>query len=96
MVKVLRDAGRRRHDQQIAKDDPIQGDLTLALCSGSYDLKLARLDDSRQEPILPVLHNAKLATMHGNKMLFQGVERDLRSGAEYVQEWSVVALPTQG
>jgi hypothetical protein len=59
LVKVLRDAGRRKHDQQIAKEDAIEGDLTLALCGGRFDLKLAKLENSRQEPLLPVLHDAK-------------------------------------
>src|SRR5690348_10760994 len=94
-VKVLRERGRRKHDHQIAKDESATGDLTLALCSGSFDLKLARPDDSRQEPVFPVLHDAKLTTMHGNKMLFRGVERDSQTGAEHVQEWSVVVLPVQ-
>jgi hypothetical protein len=95
MVKVLRDNGRRKHDQQIAKESPTEGDLTLALCSGSFDLKLAKLEDSRQEPILQVLRDARLTTMHGNKMLFWGIERNPQTGAEYVQEWSVVVLHGQ-
>lgn len=95
MIKLLRDCGRRKHDQEIAKDQPIEGDLTLALCSGSFDLKLAKRDDSRQLPIIPVLHDAKLTTMHGNRMLFRGIERNPQSGAEYAQEWSVVVLSGQ-
>jgi hypothetical protein len=88
LVKPLRHAGRRKHDQQIAKETPIEGDLTLSMCSGSFDLKLARVEDSRQEPILPVLHDARLTTMHGNKMLFWGIERNPQTGAEHVQESS--------
>lgn len=95
LVKLLRDTGSRKHDQQIAKEGAVEGDLTLALCSGRFDLKLAKVEDSRQEPILPVLHDAKLTTMHGNKMLFWGIERHPQTGAEHVQEWSVVVLPVR-
>ena len=68
--------------------EPIQGDLTLFICGGTPELKLAAPDDQQAKPLMPPLQDARLTTMHGNKMLFKGFERD-SSGAEYVQEWSV-------
>lgn len=38
-----------------------------------------------------MLLDAKLVTMHTDKMLFKGIER-VESGAEYVQEWSFRVL----
>jgi hypothetical protein len=37
------------------------------------------------------LYDARLVTMHGNKMLFKGEERPQGdAGPAYVQEWSVL------
>lgn len=89
IVKRLRVRGARKHDREIQADSGIAGELTLSICGGGPEAKLARHDDSRQEPIIAVLNNAQLVTMHGDKMLFKGYERG-DSGAEYVQEWSVM------
>ena len=89
IVKRLRNRGIRKHDREIQSDQGAAGDLTLAMCGGGPELKLSRDDGSRQEPIIPVLIDAKLVTMHSDKMLFRGVERG-EGGAEYVQEWSVM------
>jgi hypothetical protein len=48
-------------------------------------------DRSRQEPLIPVLYEARLITMHGDKMLLRGVERS-PDGAEHIQEWSVLVV----
>ncbi|SFD83036.1 hypothetical protein SAMN05216204_1403 [Massilia yuzhufengensis] len=43
------------------------------------------------EPLLPVLYDARLTTMHGTKMLFKGEERPQGdAGPAYIQEWSAV------
>jgi hypothetical protein len=89
IVKRLRTRGLRKHDREIQSDQGTEGDLTLAMCGAGPELKLSRDDGSRQEPIIPVLIDAKLITMHGDKMLFKGIERE-EGGAEYVQEWSVM------
>ncbi|KQQ86439.1 hypothetical protein [Massilia sp. Leaf139] len=89
IVKRLRSRGARKHDREIQSDPGTPGDLTLTICGGAPEAKLARHDDSRQEPIIPVLNNAQLVTMHGDKMLFKGYERG-EGGAEHVQEWSVL------
>lgn len=88
IVKRLRNRGLRKHDREIQSDQGTAGDLTLAMCGTGPELKLSSDDGSRQEPIIPVLGDAKLITMHGDKMLFKGIERG-EGGAEYVQEWSV-------
>jgi hypothetical protein len=89
IVKRLRNRGVRKHDREIQTDPGTAGDMTLALCSGGCELKLAADDGSRQEPIIPVLYEARVVTMHGTKMLFRGIERG-PDGAEYAQEWSVL------
>jgi hypothetical protein len=89
IVKRLRHRGIRKNDREIQCDPGTAGDMTLALCSGSFELKLAADDGSRQEPIIPVLLDARLITMHGAKMLFRGAERG-PDGAECTQEWSVL------
>jgi hypothetical protein len=91
-VKVLRKRGTRRGDHEIGADSGIDGDLTLALCRGGCELKLAADDGSRQDPVIPVLYEAELVTMHGNMMLFRGIERIPETGAEFRQEWSVKAM----
>ena len=78
----------RRHEREIHSAAPAEGDLTLFICNGAPELKIAAKDDQQANPLIPPLIDARLTTMHGNKMLFRGVERDA-SGAEYVQEWSV-------
>lgn len=91
-VKVLRTRGARKHDREIQSDAGTTGRLMPALVGTEYELKLYAADDgSPREPILPLLHNAQLVSMHSNKMLFRGIER--AGGAGYEQEWSVMILP---
>jgi hypothetical protein len=90
-AKLLRSRGQRRPDHEIASDAGHDGELTLALCGGAYELKLAARDDSQQKPIIPILYDARLVTMHGNKMLFRGIERT-ESGAGYEQELSAMVI----
>jgi hypothetical protein len=64
-----------------------------ALCGTSQELKLAAADDSQQKPLIPILYDARLVTMHGNKMLFRGLDRSgADDAAQYLQEWSVMVL----
>jgi hypothetical protein len=91
-VKILRRAGQRRHDHDISADPGIDGDLTLARVGATLQLKLAARDDSQQKPLIPILYDTHLVTMHGNKMLFYGVERS--DGSEVEQEWTAMVLST--
>jgi hypothetical protein len=91
-IKFLRQRGVRRNDREIAADLGAEGELTLALCGPSYELKLQARDSSRGEPIVPILYDARLTSMHGDKMLFQGIERTSDEGPHYAQAWSVMIL----
>jgi hypothetical protein len=92
IVKRLRERGRRLHDRDISASSGVRGDLTLAICGIAPQANLSKLDDQQMKPVIPPLEHAQLITMHGDKMLFRGVER-ASDGAEYVQEWSVKVLP---
>lgn len=76
LVKRLRNRGVRKHDREIQTDPGMAGDMTLALCSGGCELKLAADDGSRQEPMLRVLYEARVITMNGSKMPFRGEGAD--------------------
>lgn len=90
-VKILRHRGVRRSDREIGSDAGVDGNLTLYQSGGQCELKLSADDGSRQEPMIPVLFDAVLVTMHSNKMLFRGVERTGEAAdAQYFQEWSVM------
>lgn len=93
-VKILRQRGVRRSDREIGSDAGVNGQLTLYQSGGQCELKLFADDGSRQEPIIPILFDAKLVTMHGDKMLFHGLEHTgTAADAQYLQEWSVMVLP---
>lgn len=87
-VKPLRTRGKRSAERDIHTAKPQEGIITMFMCGGAPELKLSAKNDSTATPLIPVLYEARLTTMHGNKMLFKGIEKD-SSGAEYVQEWSV-------
>ena len=87
-VKQLRHRGQKRNDREYMAAEPTEGNLTLVSCAGVYELKLSSRNDSTLSPLIPVLRDAKLITMHGNKMLFSGVERDA-NGVGFEQEWAV-------
>ena len=94
-VKQLRRNGARRSDHQIQSEPGIDGQLTMASVGGIYELKLHVANDgSSRDPLIPVLLDARLISMHGDKMLFRGLERC--GGTEsttFLQEWSVMFLP---
>ena len=93
-AKQLRERGRRRSNHEISADEGKVGELTLASVGPSYQLNLNAPDSSVSAPLFPILHDAKLITMHGEGMLFKGEERPQGdAGPAYVQEWSVRILP---
>jgi hypothetical protein len=92
-VKILRNKGVRRSDREIAADDGHEGELTLHLAGAGCELKLSADDGSIQAPVIPILYDARLVTMHSNRMLFHGIHRaGERDDAQYFQEWSVMVL----
>ena len=89
-VKQLRRRGQKRDEREYLAAEPVVGDLTLTGCAGAYELNVAAWDDSSAKPLIPRLRDARLITMHGNKMLFVGIERDGAVGFE--QEWAVQVI----
>lgn len=99
-VKLLRQRGARRRDQEIGADLGTAGHLTLASMGGIYQLQLyAQGDDSHQTPLVPVLFDAKIISMHGARMMFRGFERagdQVDPGAQsFMQEWAVEVMADQ-
>lgn len=93
-AKTLREHGKRRTDHEIAADQGKTGELTLAMVGGAYQLNINDPNSSVHAPLLPVLFEARLTTMHGDKMLFKGEERPQGdAGLAFVQEWSVQVVP---
>jgi len=90
-VKRLRDRGARLTDRDIAKAAHVEGEVTVA---GLGSVLVAQVRDPNSQVgtgLLPQLYEARLTTMHGNKMLFKGEERPQGdAGPAFVQEWAVV------
>jgi hypothetical protein len=79
--------------------EPVVGQLRLATVGGIYQLAIyAPGDNSFAHPLLPVLYNARVVTMHGDGQLWHGEHRADDAGRTTVmQEWSVklgVKAPT--
>jgi hypothetical protein len=87
-VKILRHCGARRSEREILAEAGTDGQLAGAHIGASFELKLFDGGNSRMEPLIPVLIDARLVSMHGDKMLFRGIEQGA-DGAQFVQEWSV-------
>src|SRR4051812_34273826 len=93
-VKILRHRGVRRSDREISADPGNVGHLTMVGVAGVYELKLhGPDDDSQRKPIAPVLFYAKMTTMHGARMLFQGCEDP--AAPDMIQEWAVEIMVEQ-
>jgi hypothetical protein len=91
-VKVLRSGGERISARDIQSDSGTRGDMTMVMIAGRTELKLADPNDSQLKPLIPVLYHARLVTMHGNRMLYQGLTAPRDDGGQ-AQEWSVEVLP---
>lgn len=91
-VKPIRQRGARMSDQQIQSLELMAGELTIYGIGTTIQLSLYD-GSAKQEPLLPSLYDARLVSMHGNKMLFGGIERTGDPlAAQYLQEWSVVIV----
>lgn len=76
IVKRLRVRGARRPDRDIYADPGAAGHLTMCAVETWRELKLFAVGtDARPESIIPVLFEPQLVAMHGNRMLFRGLER---------------------
>jgi len=91
-VKPIRQHGARLSDQQIASLQATDG--YLSLYGLGTTLQISLYDGSAaQVPLIPDLYDARLVSMHGNKMLFVGIERTSdQMAAQYRQEWAVVIV----
>jgi len=90
-VKRLRERGTRLSDRDIARASCVEGEVTLA---GLGTVLIAQVRDPNSQVgtgLLPQLYEARLISMHSDKMLFKGEERPHGdAGPAYVQEWTVV------
>ena len=92
-VKPLRQRGARLNDYQIGALAPAEGTLRLYGLGTTLQMTISAQDDQQQKPLLPDLYDARLTNMHGNKMLFAGIERTAdKDAAQYLQEWSVLIV----
>lgn len=96
-VKLLRQRGARRSNNEIGADAGIVGDMVMHSVNGHYQVKINSVEDhSRQSPLLPVLFDAVMVSMTGNRMMFRGFERQgdqADAGAPTVmQEWAVEVM----
>jgi hypothetical protein len=91
-VKPLRQRGSRLTDQQIASLAPVYGHLALYGLGTTLQISVYA-NNARPDPLIPDLYDARLISMHGNKMLFAGIERTADPmAAQYFQEWAVVIV----
>lgn len=93
-VKRLRRNGERLPDRDIYSMESIVGCLTVCTVVNYQVLKLhAAGDTGAMAPLIPEMFRARLVTMHGARMLFQGYERIGNQADEnspvIKQEWSV-------
>jgi hypothetical protein len=90
-VKRLRERGQRLHDRDIGQAPYVDGELTLVSMAGTFVLQVKDPNSQVGDSLFPRLYDARLITMHGDKMLFKGEERPQGdAGPAYVQEWSVL------
>lgn len=91
-VKAIRHHGIRYTDTQIASIEPTEGYLAFYGVGTTLEITLTNGDALRQ-PLLPVLYDARLVSMHNAKMLFAGIQRTAdKNAAQYFQEWSVTIV----
>lgn len=91
-IKTLSSRGVRHSDREVSSDAGADGQLAGANVGPTFELKLFSDEGSRTEPLIPVLLDARLVSMHGNKMLFRGFEQQVADGPQYAQEWSVMVM----
>lgn len=92
-VKSLRNRGARLTDYQIAALIPSEGALRLHGLGTTLQITISAHDDQQGKPLIPELYDARLVSLHGNKMLFAGIERTGDPmAAQYLQEWTVVIV----
>lgn len=96
-VKRLRRGGARKSGHDIQADAGMVGHITMATVGTMREMKLhAAGDDSRRAPAIPILYSPQIVTMHGNRLLFSGLERqgnqDDPEAPLFWQEWAIEVL----
>lgn len=89
-VKRLRARGKRLSDHEIASAPAVAGEVRVYGMGATMQASVT--DPNRQvgDPLVPLLYEARLTTMHGPGMLLKGEERPQGdAGPAYVQEWSI-------
>jgi hypothetical protein len=71
-VKIMRQRDVRRSEPEILSEAGTDGQLTGAIEGISFELKLYSADGSRMKPIIPVLLDARLVSMHGDNVFLCG------------------------
>jgi hypothetical protein len=98
--KQLRAGGKRKADRDISSDPGVIGHISV-FRQGTEVVAAAYATGGTGQPgtILPLLYRAKLVTMQGEGMLFQGWERplgyDQADTDQNKQEWSVKIMAAQ-
>lgn len=93
-IKRLRVHGERKADRDISADPGAIGNLSV-FRQGNEIVAAVYAGGGMGQPgeVLPTLYRARLVTMHGQSMLFQGWERPLgynqADSDKNKQEWSV-------
>jgi hypothetical protein len=81
-IKRLREQGRRKPMETINAEQGTRGTIALVPVAGGCELRL-----SGPAHLPMILHQATLTTLHGDTMLFSGLEYS-PDGTAHVQEWS--------
>lgn len=90
-VKRLRAAGKRLSDHEISRLQPVEGEVRVFGLAGVIVASVSNPNSQVGDPLLPLLYDARLITMHGHGMLIKGEERPQGdTGPSYIQEWSVM------
>ncbi len=90
-VKQLRRGGKRLSTHDIHRADYVEGEVRVYGLAGTIVASVSKPDSQVGDPLLPVLYDARLVSMHGTGMLFKGEERPQGdAGPAYIQEWSVM------
>lgn len=93
-IKRLRTRGERKADRDISADPGTIGNVSV-FRQGNEIVAAAYAGGGMGKPgeVLPTLYRARLVTMQGQAMLFQGWERPLGYDQQDIdankQEWSV-------
>lgn len=90
-VKQLRRAGKRLSTHDIQRADYVEGEVRVYCLAGAIVACVTSANSQVSDPLIPLLYDAKLVSMHDRGMLFKGEERPQGdAGPAYIQEWSVM------